>query len=69
MIVKKQALKAIFGSLIATIILVLILGYGEEDYYKPTNMVLVSLYFVAMTYAFYKTSVEKKDERQEKMLK
>ena len=62
---RKKLLKAVLVSLVSTILLVIILDFGKHEFTDPANMALVLLYFVVMSFVFYKTSIDKKIEQTE----
>lgn len=62
---RKKLLKAVLVSLVSTILLVIILDFGKYEFTDQANMALVLLYFVVMSFVFYKTSKDKKIEQTE----
>ncbi len=60
----KKLLKSVLASLVSTILLVIILDYGKGEYTDPTSLGLITFYFIAMSFVFYKTSRDKKKEVQ-----
>gem|GEM_PF-6447587 len=51
---KKQLVKGIFAALVSTILLLLIFFIFNHDISSPLDIAIVVLYFIAMSYAYYK---------------
>ena len=59
---RKKILKAVLASLISTILLVIILDFGKHEFSDPIILGIVLIYFVVMSFMFYKTIREKNRE-------
>ncbi len=51
---RKKILKSILISLVSTILLFVILNFKNEEFANPLNISIFTLFFVAMSYGWYK---------------